>query len=214
MKRTIFTFFGFVALAGFLRGQTATDPNEGARLFQDSANTYTFKWWGRAGQTYFIQTSPDLFTWVFLNEIEPGENLIIPYGFTSTADKFFVRVKYTDQPTDDRFNSDFDGDGISNADELSAGSDPLSNVDSDTDGLPDDWEKFWFSGSLLRDGTGDNDSDGFTDKEEFLFGLNPNADDSATSAKDLSYDALGRLQTAGAVTYTYDAEGNIETAAD
>ncbi len=44
--------------------------------------------------------------------------------------------------------------------------------DSDGDGLSDAWEMQHF-GSLDRDGTGDFDQDGFSDRTEFLYGSNP-----------------------------------------
>ena len=215
MKRLIFAAIHLLSLGSAAIAQTAADPNEGARLTLDGTNTFTFKWYGRLGRTYFIQTSLDLISWTYLPQIRPGANLVIPYGLSSTGDRFYLRLRYPypDIPTDDPANSDFDSDGVGNADELSRSLDPLSYVNSDGDGLPDDWERFWFAGSLAHTGAGNDDLDAFTNAEEFLFGLNPNADDSVTAAaKDLSYDALGRLQTAGAVTYSYDAEGNIETA--
>lgn len=45
-------------------------------------------------------------------------------------------------------------------------------ADSDGDGLPDDWEIAHF-GNLLRDGSGDFDGDGFSDRGEFLAGTDP-----------------------------------------
>jgi Tol biopolymer transport system component len=53
----------------------------------------------------------------------------------------------------------------------------LGGVDSDGDGLDDDWEMTYF-GDLSRDGTGDFDHDGQTDREEFLAGTNPTSDES------------------------------------
>ena len=47
-----------------------------------------------------------------------------------------------------------------------------TNPDSDADGLPDAWELENF-GNLGRDGTGDFDSDGLTDREEYIVGSNP-----------------------------------------
>ena len=44
--------------------------------------------------------------------------------------------------------------------------------DSDTDGLPDDWEVACFD-SLSRDGSGDYDGDGLTDRQEYLAGTDP-----------------------------------------
>jgi hypothetical protein len=218
MKRTILILTSFLVSVNFTSAQLATDPNEGLWMTQDSPGAFTARWYGRIGRTYFIQTTTDLLSaWIYKTEVEPGENLVIPYGFTASSDKYFLRLKYTDIPTNDPADADFDGDGISNIDELNAGLDPLtelSNRDLDGDGLPDDWERFWFNGSLTHNGAGHDDPDGFTNAEEFQFGLNPNVDDSVTAVPELSYDALGRLETAGAVTYSYDAEGNIETAAN
>jgi hypothetical protein len=45
-------------------------------------------------------------------------------------------------------------------------------VDSDGDGLPDEWEEF-YSGSLIPDPMADTDSDGLTTLEEYLAGANP-----------------------------------------
>jgi Tol biopolymer transport system component len=53
----------------------------------------------------------------------------------------------------------------------------LGGVDSDGDGLDDDWEMTYF-GDLSRDGAGDFDHDGQTDREEFLAGTNPTSDES------------------------------------
>jgi hypothetical protein len=46
------------------------------------------------------------------------------------------------------------------------------NKDSDNDGLPDRWEKMYFS-SLARDGRGDFDGDGISDGKEFRQNSNP-----------------------------------------
>lgn len=48
----------------------------------------------------------------------------------------------------------------------------LSLPDSDGDGLPDSWELTWF-GTLARDGSGDFDNDGVTDRDEFVAGTSP-----------------------------------------
>jgi len=48
----------------------------------------------------------------------------------------------------------------------------LGGVDSDGDGMDDDWEMAYF-GTLARDGAGDFDGDGLTDRQEFLAGTDP-----------------------------------------
>jgi hypothetical protein len=46
------------------------------------------------------------------------------------------------------------------------------NVDSDNDGLHDEWERLYF-GNLDQTGSGDPDNDGLTNAEEFALGTNP-----------------------------------------
>jgi hypothetical protein len=52
-----------------------------------------------------------------------------------------------------------------------------TSVDTDSDDLPDSWEIAHF-GNLNRDGTGDADSDGLTDLDEYTAGIDPNLADS------------------------------------
>jgi Tol biopolymer transport system component len=53
---------------------------------------------------------------------------------------------------------------------LRLGSGPAA--DADEDGLPDDWEVAYFN-SLVRDGAGDWDGDGRSDRDEYLAGTDP-----------------------------------------
>jgi Tol biopolymer transport system component len=48
----------------------------------------------------------------------------------------------------------------------------IAAMDSDGDGLDDDWERFYF-GNLAVDGAGNSDGDHLTDGQEFLAGTNP-----------------------------------------
>ena len=66
---------------------------------------------------------------------------------------------------------------MSNYDELTNGTDPLVSLDSDLDGLPDDWEK-WHFGNLASGATGNPDNDGLSNLEEFAHGTNPKSPDS------------------------------------
>ncbi len=53
----------------------------------------------------------------------------------------------------------------------------LGGADTDPDGMDDDWEVVYFD-NLSRDGDGDFDSDGVSDRAEFLAGTSPTANDS------------------------------------
>ena len=64
--------------------------------------------------------------------------------------------------------------------------------DGDWDGMPDGWEVSWFLNAAAKDGAGDADGDGLSDREEFLFGGNPtNADSDGDGFTDLATNAFG-----------------------
>ena len=172
-------------LPAFILGvsaQTGSDPNEGSKLEYDSANSiWRFKWWGREGRTYFIQYSEDLGEpWQWLPLIETGGDSIIELGVTTTADRFFLRLKCSDIATSDPEGSDFDGDTISNIDEILQGLSPFS-PDSDGDGMPDGYEVSSGLDPLSGDGAMDPDADGASSITEYLAGRNPNASDSEST---------------------------------
>lgn len=84
---------------------------------------------------------------------------------------------WTAETTDDN------NKGIANIGQLKAGFSlrfdtlpPVGPVDSDEDGLPDDWELAHF-GSLYEDADGDADGDYLTNIEEFQFGTDPTLPD-------------------------------------
>ncbi len=222
-KKNLAILLAAVLLIPFAQAQAPYDLNEGSKVEWDTTNEiFRFKWWGRTGRTYFIQHSEDLMqSWLWMPIIESGDESIKEWGFTSTGERFFVRLKYSDIPTSDPELSDFDGDGVSNLDELQQGTDPLSALDLDGNGLPDDWEKRYF-GQTGIDPEGDPDGDGLSNLQEYHADTNPALGDSdgdgvadGTLRLNFEYDLVGRLGEAregAGVTedFSYDAGGNVE----
>lgn len=69
----------------------------------------------------------------------------------------------------------------------------LSRSDTDGDGLPDDWELAYFNG-LQRDGSGDFDGDGQSDRMEFQAGTDPTNGGSVLRVMTLSPPSSGPVQ--------------------
>ncbi len=134
-------------------------------------------WHGKPGRTYFIQisnSSDHLAKWNWAPLIESGNDEEISYQLVGTPDKGFFRLKYTDQvpiPGETLENADFDGDFISNWDEITGYlTDPL-NPDTDGDGLGDGYEVFGYS---TDPNNVDTDGDGLSDGDEvFIYGTDP-----------------------------------------
>ena len=68
---------------------------------------------------------------------------------------------------------DLDGDKVNNLDEFKKGTNPTDGKDRNGNGLPDDWEVFYFGKTTGIKADGDPDKDGFTNKQEFDNGTNP-----------------------------------------
>lgn len=124
----------------------ATDPgpddlNEGSRLEWDDVNEiWRYKWYAKENHTYFVQVSDtDMQSWAWIPTVVTGPG-VREYGFTTTAPRFFVRLRYIDAVTEDPENGDLDGDGVSTLVEIQNGLNPMRAEDNDLDGLPDDWE--------------------------------------------------------------------------
>jgi len=115
-------------------GQMAPQPQP--TLTAGFGETLKLEWQSVSGRTYFLQYSEDLESWNYLPEIVSGTGAVISYGIDYTGDKFFVRLRYTDTVTSDPNNDDFDGDGLTNEDELVLyHTDPLNAM---TDGVHGD----------------------------------------------------------------------------
>lgn len=170
------------ALAGS-QAPSALQPQ--GELAAGDAGQWRFEWHGVTGRSYFLQSSEDMVKWRYLPEIRMGADEVTGYDFQSAARTLFLRLRFTDQWTQDPFGDDFDNDGLSNWDEVSLyGTDPF-NPDTDGDGLPDGWEvQHGFDpnddGSVdVENGPdGDPDGDGLSNLDEFIHGTDPHNPDS------------------------------------
>jgi hypothetical protein len=149
----------------------AQDPSEFSIVKDASESGLTLEWTSQAQTTYFIQYSSDLQQWDYLPLIEQGNSYGHIWNIDSNADKLFFRLKYTDAlpSNEDPFEYDFDGDSVSNLDELSQGTDPFSNTDANGNLVPDDWETFY----SVSDLSADEDQDGLTALQEYQNGSSP-----------------------------------------
>lgn len=112
-------------------------PQPAPELVPGVQGNWILRWWGIAGRTYFIEASEDLVEWHFAAIIESGIDDWIEYETGSTAARHFVRIWYTDQPTSNPDLADFDGDGVSNLDELEILMTHPFDWDTDDDGASD-----------------------------------------------------------------------------
>jgi len=142
--------------------------NQPAPHIENVSNGHSFQWTGVPRHTYFIQHSNNLGNqvgdWTFFPVIESGGG-DFDYGFVTSSSRLFLRLKYTDIPTNDPANADFDGDGLGSLFELLNGLDPLM-LDTDGDGTPD--------------GAADREGDGTLDGFEAATGRDPAIKDHPT----------------------------------
>jgi hypothetical protein len=138
------------------------------------------QWHAQAGRSYFLQISDPadhLNKWNWSTVIERGNNQSISYEVDGTADKGFFRLYYTDQAAADLDTADFDGDAISNLDEVTYyNSNPLDS-DTDNDGMPDGYEASYYFDLHFDEGGYDYDDDGLTNLGEYNAGTKPNYSD-------------------------------------
>lgn len=170
-----------IAATGF--AQSADDLNEGSQLKRDSdTNYHHFRWWGKMGRTYFVSFSLDLDEWLYTDGIETGFDAVLEYGWNPDSDKLFVRLQFTDIVSGDPNLADFDGDGISNIDEITmqpVQGDPFDASSRDGDEMADDWERFHGLSTEygVDESAGDPDQDTLTSLVEYGLGTDPEEKD-------------------------------------
>jgi Bacterial TSP3 repeat len=220
---TIHSFTLGAVLSGIIVADPLPQPQVSFKA--GSASSWNADWSGVAGRTYFAQGSSNLTQWQFLPVIKYGSGLKAAGIGTSGATKYFFRLKYVDvdwiSTEQEARNADFDGDGIPNWFEVeNLGTDPLEKAsaggDSNSNGLPDGWELFYFGATGIASPNTALKPDGLTNKEKADLGLDAAVDYSAPSTSQrakYTYDPAGRLTGVTtpvvAANYLPDAEGNI-----
>lgn len=177
-----------------------TNPNNADSFFRTDFNhngsTFEIDFNSIRWQRYRIMRSSDLSNWTRDAPERLSNGSPIFYSETATAPRRFFHahcLPSLNSDTDalsnleeeilgtDPLKWDTDGDKVPDCVEFLMGTNPLSNVDSDGDGLPDDWER-WIINFVPSDNVTDLshvnqytdfDGDGVLDGEEFVLGTNP-----------------------------------------
>ena len=165
MKTIAFALLAFAAVGGLYAQPQLNylSLNEGLTLTYDPGSPedpqpqpYRVDWWVHSGRTYYLEATADL-------EHEPWH--LLPKALSSyfvgdysdtfrlniTGRKYFVRLRYVEGRRgglllQNSTIADTDHDGVSDNAEFYApnATHPLQSPDLDNDGLPDDWERYYF----------------------------------------------------------------------
>lgn len=161
----------------------AVTPESPISLTQPSLGMWDADWEGISGRTYFFQWSFDMQDWHYMPTIDYGTG---PKhcGFSSTSDRYFVRLQQHFIPSSDPEGDDYDFDGLSNIDEVTLHDTNPLDWDTDGDSLPDDWEIENHldprdDGSIDPDNGafGDPDEDELLNKDEYWYWCDPHNPD-------------------------------------
>jgi hypothetical protein len=156
---------------------TASSLNSGLRLTASSTGDFAAKWFGLDGHVYFLELSADLVEWSWVPIYEIGDDDALEYGFSTNADRLFLRLQFSDDPESELLSSIYNQGGISAWNQVQLGYNPFEWVDSTSNGMHDAWEMYYF-GTTGIDPDEDVTGSGLTNREEFQLGTDPLSSDS------------------------------------
>ena len=174
MNRLLPTIAAFASFALTAFAQSPGQPNEGSRITHDSTNNiFTLSWWGRSGQSYFIQHSDDLQIWSYYPQIWVGQEAVASMGFETNAPNYFLRLEIEADP----FTTDSDADGIPDGWEVLNGLNPKEASDAfEIAPCGMSYLACYEAGKSPTDQ--DWDGDGWTNIKEIEQGFDPQSSDS------------------------------------
>lgn len=188
------------------------------------------QWRGQPGIRYQAKRSSDLLSWSNAGPVFTGNGGLITLTFTVPADRRFAMLESL-PPFDvdnDGLNAheesllgtsdgrdDSDDDNVPDLVEFRLHLHPNSSMSLDGDAMPDDWEVYRTGDTDLLESE-DLDQDGFSNRDEFEFALDPTSDEwqSGASSHIYSYDATNRLTAVDSAlpeSFVLDPEGNPTT---
>lgn len=177
----------------------------------------SFDYFAERSKVHFVQISPDLQSWTFLDSVmEPGNGFYHSVGLTTSASRMFMRTATYESDSQNPGDEDFDNDGYTNRTELlDLGTSPLASTNTDGDGLLDEWEMYHF-GSLALTDSSNTDGDWLTALEEYQLGRSPVVDDDADNdgwldseaSKILNFDLSDAYENPGDVLPWADEDGD------
>lgn len=116
-------------------------------------------------------------------------------GIEDTHEEYLAKIDPTESGCLDPYNSDSDGDGLPDGDELDIYNTAACRPDTDDDQMPDRYEAVDHSclDPLTDDRSDDSDGDGLTNGAEFARGIDPCLVDSDDDGVDDFADNCGRM---------------------
>ncbi|MEN8848461.1 MAG: sulfatase-like hydrolase/transferase [Akkermansiaceae bacterium] len=181
-----------------LEGLAFTNPNDSDSFFKatltKTSSQIQLTYPGESWMRDLTQSSSDLLDWTRDGELTPSDATTVT-ELTDSQQKFIRRIRHNalNSDTDSLTNKeeellgtnpqlwDTDGDKVADDIEFLLGTDPLVNVDSDNDSIPDHFEEWCLQHSdtdafsSLADIAANTDFDGdsVTDGQEFTLGTSP-----------------------------------------